>query len=152
MRDAQFVEGVRELVGGHLPYVVKVHRRATLAEHRSPRPSPGRSATGSQSRRAASFAARGGGNVFAAPGGLGCADQASTVRGVNELLERLGFAEDPFASTNAADEPRLASYFVPPPYFHTVQGDPRNPKSHVVLAPRGGGKTAQPNDRRREFG
>jgi hypothetical protein len=62
---------------------------------------------------------------------------------MNELLERLGFQGDPFASTNADDEPLLAAYFVPPPYFATVRGDPANPKSHVVLAPRGGGKSAQ---------
>src|SRR5262249_47635450 len=31
----------------------------------------------------------------------------------------------------------------PPPYFATVRGDPRSPKSHIVLAPRGGGKSAQ---------
>ncbi len=62
---------------------------------------------------------------------------------MNDLLSRLGFHGDPFASTNADEEPLLASYFVPPPYFATVRGDPRDPKSHVVLAPRGGGKSAQ---------
>jgi hypothetical protein len=59
------------------------------------------------------------------------------------FLRQLGFEEDPFASTNAADEPNLASYFVEPPYFATVMGDPQRPQSYVVLAPRGGGKTAQ---------
>ena len=62
---------------------------------------------------------------------------------VNAFLYRFGFDEDPFDSTNAEQEPRLATYFVPPPYFATVMGDPSQPKSHVVLAPRGGGKTAQ---------
>lgn len=62
---------------------------------------------------------------------------------VSEFLANLGFAVDPFESTNAEDEPELGSYFVPPPYFPTVMGDPESPKSHVVLAPRGGGKTAQ---------
>ena len=62
---------------------------------------------------------------------------------LNPLLSRFGFVEDPFASTNAGQEPRLAQYFVPPPYFHAVLGDPDVPQSHVVLAPRGGGKTAQ---------
>jgi hypothetical protein len=38
---------------------------------------------------------------------------------------------------------RLGDYFVPPPYFQSVQGDPRTPKSNVIFAPRGGGKTAQ---------
>jgi hypothetical protein len=59
------------------------------------------------------------------------------------FLRQFGFEEDPFASTNAAEEPHLRSYFVEPPYFATVMGDPLNPRSHVVLAPRGGGKTAQ---------
>lgn len=59
------------------------------------------------------------------------------------FLKQFGFAEDPFASTNAADEPNLSDYFVEPPYFASVMGDPARPKSHVVLAPRGGGKTAQ---------
>ena len=59
------------------------------------------------------------------------------------FLGQFGFEEDPFASTNAADEPHLSNYFVEPPYFASVMGDPRRPQSHVVLAPRGGGKTAQ---------
>jgi hypothetical protein len=62
---------------------------------------------------------------------------------VNAFLARFGFNADPFASTNAEDEPRLGEYFVPPPYFPQVLGDPSEPKSHVVLAPRGSGKTAQ---------
>lgn len=61
----------------------------------------------------------------------------------NPFLARLGFDEDPFASTNAAGERRLDAYFVDPPYFDSVVGDPRQPSSHIVLAPRGGGKTAQ---------
>ncbi len=61
----------------------------------------------------------------------------------NKFLDQFGFTGDPFESTNASDEPNLESYFVPPPYFSSVLGDPANPKSHVVLAPRGGGKTAQ---------
>ena len=60
-----------------------------------------------------------------------------------QFLKQFGFEEDPFASTNAADEPNLSNYFVEPPYFASVMGDPSRPKSHVVLAPRGGGKTAQ---------
>jgi len=62
---------------------------------------------------------------------------------LNKFLESNCFVDDPFASTNADKEPRLATYFVPPPYFTSVRGEPRNPKSNVVLAPRGGGKTAQ---------
>ncbi|MFN2588371.1 MAG: P-loop ATPase, Sll1717 family [Actinomycetota bacterium] len=61
----------------------------------------------------------------------------------NDFLRNLGFDDDPFASTNAETEKRLAEYFVPPPYFASVMGDPENPQSHIVFAPRGGGKTAQ---------
>jgi len=62
---------------------------------------------------------------------------------VNEFLQKLGFLEDPFESTNAEFEKNLGAYFVPPPYFPTIMGDPENPSSHFVFAPRGGGKTAQ---------
>ena len=55
-------------------------------------------------------------------------------------LKKFGFDADPFQSTNAADEPDIAGYFVPPSYFQAVVGDPSQPKSQVVLAPRGGGK------------
>lgn len=59
------------------------------------------------------------------------------------LLKSLGFHEDPFVLTNADQEMRLREYFVPPPYFGTIKGDPDRPTSTVVLAPRGGGKSAQ---------
>jgi hypothetical protein len=61
----------------------------------------------------------------------------------SKFLQAFGFDENPFASTNADKEPNLNQYFVPPPYFASVRGDPADPKSNVVLAPRGGGKTAQ---------
>ena len=59
------------------------------------------------------------------------------------FLGAFGFTENPFLMTNADDEPDLQSYFVPPPYFASVLGDPKRAKSAVVFAPRGGGKTAQ---------
>lgn len=55
-------------------------------------------------------------------------------------LDKFGFQADPFQSTNAADEPEISNYFVPPPYFKAVVGDPSQPKSQVILAPRGGRK------------
>lgn len=58
------------------------------------------------------------------------------------LLQKLGFEADPFAKTNADEEERLDRYFVPPPFFNAVFGDINHPKSAVVFAPRGGGKTA----------
>lgn len=59
------------------------------------------------------------------------------------FLGSYGFLENPFVLTNADEEPELQSYFVPPPYFSSVIGSPSKPKSSVVFAPRGGGKTAQ---------
>jgi hypothetical protein len=59
------------------------------------------------------------------------------------FLGSYGFSENPFILTNADEEPELQSYFVPPPYFPSVIGSPTKPKSSVVFAPRGGGKTAQ---------
>jgi len=63
----------------------------------------------------------------------------------DQYLEFLGFpaGQNPFASVNARDERAvLEGYFVPPPYFETLWGSPAEPKSAVVLAPTGGGKTA----------
>lgn len=59
-----------------------------------------------------------------------------------KLLRNLGFDSDPFAKTNADEEDRLADYFISPPFFSAVYGQPENPKSAFVFAPRGGGKTA----------
>ena len=60
----------------------------------------------------------------------------------SELLQGLGFRLDPFAKTNADEEELLKSYFIEPPFFKAVYGDLSTPKSAVVFAPRGGGKTA----------
>lgn len=60
----------------------------------------------------------------------------------SELLKNLGFNADPFATTNADEEENLEEYFVPPPFFKAVYGQPISPKSDIVFAPRGGGKTA----------
>jgi hypothetical protein len=63
--------------------------------------------------------------------------------GQAEFLTRLGFTENPFQFTNADEEEHLQTYFIPPPYFGSVWGDPQRPSSHVIFAPRGGGKSAQ---------
>jgi len=60
----------------------------------------------------------------------------------SDLLLSLGFERDPFAKTNADEEELLEEYFIEPPFFKAVYGDIRAPKSAVVYAPRGGGKTA----------
>jgi hypothetical protein len=62
---------------------------------------------------------------------------------LDQYLTNVGLSGDPFAHTNADEEELLASYFVPPPYFSDVRGVPATPKSCVVFAPRGGGKSAQ---------
>jgi hypothetical protein len=58
------------------------------------------------------------------------------------LLHNLGFIQDPFAKYNADEETNLAEYFVPPPFFDAVYGNYHDPRSSIVFAPRGGGKTA----------
>lgn len=58
------------------------------------------------------------------------------------LINSLGFIIDPFAKTNADEEEHLERYFIEPPFYNAVYGDINNPKSTVVFAPRGGGKTA----------
>ena len=47
---------------------------------------------------------------------------------VNAFLAHFGFADDPFQSTNASEEPKPESYFVPPPFFPSVLGNPSDPK------------------------
>jgi hypothetical protein len=59
-----------------------------------------------------------------------------------DLLSNLGFERDPFATTNADEEEFLENYFIEPPFFKAVYGDIHVPKSAIVYAPRGGGKTA----------
>ena len=59
------------------------------------------------------------------------------------LYKKIGFNNHPFAHTNADEEPYLENYFVSPPYFDAVVGDPEHPSASIVLAPRGGGKSAQ---------
>ncbi len=61
----------------------------------------------------------------------------------DEFFSIMGFDEDPFRYTNADQENRLDHYFVDPPYYQSLWGTPDSPESHVILAPRGGGKSAQ---------
>lgn len=61
-----------------------------------------------------------------------------------EFLNYLELNENPFQYTNADKEAELIDqYFIYPDYFEDVWGDPDNPVSNIVYAPRGGGKTAQ---------
>lgn len=59
------------------------------------------------------------------------------------FYQQLGFKVNPFQYTNADQEEGLKEYFLPPPYFQSVWGDPTRASSCVVFAPRGGGKSAQ---------
>lgn len=63
--------------------------------------------------------------------------------GISPFLAQFGFTADPFELTNSDSEPLLSTYFVPPPFFSSVLGDPANPRPVAVFAPRGTGKTAQ---------
>lgn len=58
-------------------------------------------------------------------------------------FKNLGFKNDPFYSTNAEHEEFLNEYFINPPYFSSLIGSLDKPKSSIVVAPRGFGKTAQ---------
>jgi hypothetical protein len=62
---------------------------------------------------------------------------------LDQFLELHGLMLNPFGTTNAEVETHLDDCFVRPPYFSSVLGSPSSPKSCIVFAPRGGGKTAQ---------
>ena len=75
-------------------------------------------------------------------GGLGRGYNQITKRtAMNPFLERFEFAADPFEFTNADEEPHLAEYFVPPPYFPAVLGDPENRVSPSQTLDGGAGNT-----------
>lgn len=52
------------------------------------------------------------------------------------------FRYNPFSYREAGNDPNLNRYFVAPIYFDEVLGDPANPQTAIIFAPRGGGKTA----------
>ena len=61
-----------------------------------------------------------------------------------QFIINLGFETNPFQYSNADKEVEyLGAYFIKPDYFEDVWGNPYNPVSNIVYAPRGGGKTAQ---------
>lgn len=61
----------------------------------------------------------------------------------SSFFKAYNISGNPFASTNAENEDLLSEYFVAPPYFESVVGHAETPKSTIVFAPRGSGKTAQ---------
>ncbi len=63
---------------------------------------------------------------------------------IEQFINTLGFETNPFQYSNADKEVEyLNAYFIKPDYFEDVWGNPYNPVSNIVYAPRGGGKTAQ---------
>ena len=58
------------------------------------------------------------------------------------LLRNLGFESIDLRRLTPMRRIILKSYFIEPPFFKAVYGDLASPKSAVVFAPRGGGKTA----------
>lgn len=63
---------------------------------------------------------------------------------LDEYINFLGFKNNPFEHSNADKEVEyLSDYFISPSYFEDVWGNPYNPVSNIIYAPRGGGKTAQ---------
>lgn len=60
-----------------------------------------------------------------------------------EFFNNLGFEDDPFKFTNADEEDKLEQYFIAPPYFDSVWGNPKKPRPTFIFAPRGAGKSAQ---------
>lgn len=61
---------------------------------------------------------------------------------LKDWIRTIGLKEDPFEDRNAEAETRLQECFVEPNSFADVLGEATNPKSSVLFAPRGGGKTA----------
>ncbi len=70
---------------------------------------------------------------------LASAHQVVSVEG---WLKRRGFEANPFADTEADREQQLPAYFVETPYYDDILGDPRKPRSMVIYASRGCGKSA----------
>lgn len=62
---------------------------------------------------------------------------------IRRWIEVQGFRSNPFEYYEADQEDLLASYFVEPEWFEALRGNPRNPASAVLFAPRGHGKTSQ---------
>lgn len=59
------------------------------------------------------------------------------------LTQNWGFSRYPFRGAfEAGREEDLHSYFLEPPYFRDILGDPREPTSSIVFGSRGDGKTA----------
>jgi hypothetical protein len=61
---------------------------------------------------------------------------------LDNWLHTVGFTGNPFSDTEARQDLHLHEYFVEPACFDTILGTAVSPRSAVLFAPRGGGKTA----------
>jgi hypothetical protein len=61
---------------------------------------------------------------------------------LEQWLAHYGFERNPFGECEAGRESRLAEYFVPTPYYDEILGSAGSPRTMLVYAPRGCGKTA----------
>ncbi len=62
--------------------------------------------------------------------------------GVEQWFKRRGFPDNPFANHQAESENRLSEYFVDTLFYDYIWGDPKNPRSMIIAAERGCGKSA----------
>lgn len=59
-----------------------------------------------------------------------------------DLMQELGFTENPFGSYTAETEPNIEKYAVKPPYYETVIEKALHSKSFILFGYRGSGKSA----------
>ncbi|MCR4405325.1 MAG: winged helix-turn-helix domain-containing protein [Anaerolineae bacterium] len=70
--------------------------------------------------------------------------QAKVISPLQKWLAQQGFhnGQNPFATVEAERETELKTYFIRPPFFDQIVGDPADPRTNFVFAARGAGKTA----------
>src|SRR4051812_26516999 len=61
---------------------------------------------------------------------------------IQRWLEAQGFNSNPFEFWEADREATLSSYFIEAEWFDALRGDTRQPRSAVLFAPRGYGKSS----------
>ena len=74
----------------------------------------------------------------------------------DELTLKWGFLENPFSIFSIEGEARglkfdARSFFVEPPYFQRIVGDPKRPLSTIIIGARGSGKSFIRNSLRDEI-
>jgi len=61
---------------------------------------------------------------------------------LDDWLTQMGFFGNPFEALEATKDPYLHECFIEPEGFHDIVGHANNPRTTILFAPRGGGKTA----------